>query len=57
MRTTRSPNPPGAYSKAFTSPPRAPALGTRMIDLSGDVLRTPIMVVDEKGLLIRVISR
>jgi len=28
-----------------------------MIDLSGDVLRTPIMVVDEKGLLIRVISR
>ena len=46
-----------AYSKAFTSPPRAPALGERMIDLSNDVLRNPIMVVDEQGRLIRVIAR
>ncbi len=46
-----------AYSKAFTGPPRAPAPGTRMIDISDDVLRTPIMVVDEKGRLIRVIGR
>ncbi len=41
------------YSKVFTSPPRAPAPGARMIDLSDDVSRTPIRVVDEGGRVIR----
>ena len=45
------------YSKAFTSPPRAPAPGARRIDLSNDILRVPIKVVDEDGRVIRVIGR
>ena len=45
------------YSKAFTSPARAPASGARMIDLSNDVIRRPIGVVDERGRVIRVIIR
>ena len=44
-----------AYSRVFTSPARAPAPGARVIDLSNDVLRNPITVVDEQGRVIRVI--
>jgi hypothetical protein len=43
------------YSKAFTSPPRAPAPGARVVDLSDDILRVPIQVVDEQGRVIQVI--
>ena len=47
----------GPYSRVFTSPPRAPAPGARMIDLSDDLLKTPIKVVDEQGRVIREIVR
>ena len=45
------------YNKVFTSPPRAPSPGARMIDLHDDVLRVPITVVDRDGRVIRVIRR
>ena len=42
------------YNKVFTSPPRAPVAGGRIIDLSGDVRTGPIAVVDRNGRIVEV---
>ena len=45
------------FSRIFTAPPRSPAVGSRIIDLGGDVRRGPIAVVDRKGRIIEVRRR
>jgi hypothetical protein len=42
------------YSRAFSAPARAPTKDHPIVDLSGDVRRGPIVVVDGKGRVIRV---
>ncbi len=45
-----------AFSKVFTSPARAPD-PRLVIDLHGDIRQGPIIEVDAKGRIIRVIRR
>lgn len=46
--------PADPYAKVFTSPPRTAGATGRKIDLRGDVVRRPIVVVDAKGRIVEV---